>query len=92
MDEISKALAMICRQNNLTMEQLKEFYDAEFEVAEKPSEEQIDAIQMEINDSHDEWYEDVMCRDKAYYELCKEVCLKHGVKIINNPIVYTFYV
>lgn len=32
-EEISHALALICRQNNLTMEQLKEYYDAEFEVA-----------------------------------------------------------
>ena len=32
-EEISKALALICRQNNLTMEQLKEYYDAEFEAA-----------------------------------------------------------
>ena len=32
-EEISQALAVICRQNNLTMEQLKEVYDAEFEVA-----------------------------------------------------------
>lgn len=32
-EEISQALAMICRQNNLTMDQLKEYYDAEFEVA-----------------------------------------------------------
>ena len=32
-EEISQALARICRQNHLTMEQLKEYYDAEFEVA-----------------------------------------------------------
>ena len=32
-EEISHALAVICRQNNITMEQLKEVYDAEFEVA-----------------------------------------------------------
>ena len=32
-DEISKALALICRQNKLTMEQLKDYYDAEFEAA-----------------------------------------------------------
>ncbi len=32
-DEIAKMLAAICRQNNLTMDQLKEYYDAEFEVA-----------------------------------------------------------
>lgn len=32
-EEISQALALICRQNNLTMDQLKEYYDAEFEVA-----------------------------------------------------------
>ena len=32
-DEMSQALAMICRQNSITMEQLKEYYDAEFEVA-----------------------------------------------------------
>lgn len=32
-EEIAQMLAAICRQNNLTMEQLKEYYDAEFEVA-----------------------------------------------------------
>ena len=32
-DEIGQALALICRQNNVTMEQLKELYDAEFEAA-----------------------------------------------------------
>ena len=32
-EEIGKALALICRQNNLTMEQLKDYYDAEFEAA-----------------------------------------------------------
>jgi len=32
-EEIGKALAVICRQNNLTMEQLKDYYDAEFEAA-----------------------------------------------------------
>ena len=31
--EIGEALALICRQNNLTMEQLREYYDAEFEAA-----------------------------------------------------------
>ena len=31
--EIGEALALICRQNNLTMEQLKDYYDAEFEAA-----------------------------------------------------------
>ena len=32
-EEITQALAMICRQNNITMAQLQEYYDAEFEVA-----------------------------------------------------------
>ena len=32
-DEIAQALAMICRQNNMTMEQLKPYYDTEFEKA-----------------------------------------------------------
>jgi trigger factor len=32
-EEMSHALAVICRQNNMTMEQMKEYYDAEFEVA-----------------------------------------------------------
>lgn len=32
-EEISQSLAMICRQNGITMDQLKEIYDAEFEVA-----------------------------------------------------------
>ena len=72
-------------------EEYAEVY-AEFEVAEAPSDEQIDAIQMEINDSHDEWFEDVLCQDKAYYNLCKEVCLKHGLKIVDDNIVHTFYI
>jgi trigger factor len=32
-DEIAEALALICRQNDMTMEQLKPYYDAEFEKA-----------------------------------------------------------
>ena len=32
-EEIGQALALICRQNNMTMEQLKPHYDAEFEKA-----------------------------------------------------------
>ena len=32
-EEIAEALALICRQNGLTMEQLKDYYDAEFEAA-----------------------------------------------------------
>ena len=31
--EIAVACATICRQNNMTLEQLKPYYDAEFEVA-----------------------------------------------------------
>ena len=32
-EEIGQAAAMVCRQNGMTMEQLKPFYDAEFEAA-----------------------------------------------------------
>ncbi len=32
-EEIGQALALICRQNNVTMDQLRELYDAEFEAA-----------------------------------------------------------
>ena len=32
-EEIVQALQVICRQNNLTMEQLKDYYDEEFEQA-----------------------------------------------------------
>ena len=32
-DEIGQAVAVICRQNNMTLEQLKPYYDAEFEAA-----------------------------------------------------------
>ena len=32
-DEIAQALAMVCRQNDMTMEQIKPYYDAEFEKA-----------------------------------------------------------
>ena len=32
-EEIGEALALVARQNNMTVEQLKAFYDAEFEQA-----------------------------------------------------------
>ena len=32
-EEIAEAVALIARQNNMTMEQLKPYYDAEFEAA-----------------------------------------------------------
>ena len=32
-EEIGQAAAMVCRQNGMTMEQLKPYYDAEFEAA-----------------------------------------------------------
>ncbi|MBQ7802206.1 MAG: trigger factor [Oscillospiraceae bacterium] len=32
-EEIGQAVALVCRQNNMTMEQLKPYYDAEFEAA-----------------------------------------------------------
>ena len=32
-EDIGQALALICRQNNVTMEQLRDLYDAEFEAA-----------------------------------------------------------
>ena len=32
-DEIGQAVAVLCRQNNMTLEQLKPYYDAEFEAA-----------------------------------------------------------
>ena len=32
-EEIGEALAMVCRQNDMTMEQIKPYYDAEFEKA-----------------------------------------------------------
>lgn len=32
-EELAQAVALVCRQNNLTMEQLKPYYDAEFEAA-----------------------------------------------------------
>jgi trigger factor len=36
-EEIAQALAMVCRQNNMTMEQIKPYYDEEFEKALKKS-------------------------------------------------------
>ena len=35
--EIGEAIALICRQNNITVEQFKPYYDAEFEAAVKKS-------------------------------------------------------
>ena len=32
-EEIGEALAVICRQNKMTLEQLKPYYDAQFEAA-----------------------------------------------------------
>ena len=35
--EIGEAIALICRQNNITVEEFKPYYDAEFEAAVKKS-------------------------------------------------------
>ena len=32
-EEVAEAMALVCRQNNMTLEQLKPYYDAEFEAA-----------------------------------------------------------
>lgn len=64
---------------------------AEFDVDKEPTEEQCKAIEDEIYDAIDNWYEEY--EDFTYFDywgVCFEAARKH-LKIVDNPVVKTFY-
>lgn len=65
---------------------------AEFDVAEMPTEEQCKAIEDEIYEVMDKWEEDNDGDFDGfdYWGVCYEAVMKH-LKIVQNPVVKTFY-
>ena len=65
---------------------------AEFDVAEEPTDEQCKAIEDEIFEVMDNWYEesDNDFREFDYWGVCYAAVKKH-LKIIENQVVKTFY-
>jgi hypothetical protein len=69
-----------------------EDFVAEFEVASKPTEFQVDAIYNEIYKAMDEWeeeYGDFV--DFDWWDCCYNALNKH-IPIVSNPVVKTFYI
>ena len=66
---------------------------AEFDVSEVPTKEQREAIEEEISESMEQWEEEKgdFC-DFNYFACCRDACIKHGVKMVANPIVARFYI
>lgn len=64
---------------------------AEFDVAEMPTEEQCKAIEDEIYEVMDKWEEETGDFDGFdYWGVCYEAARKY-LKIVQNPVVKTFY-
>ena len=65
---------------------------AEFDVAEEPTREQCGAIGDEIFEAVDNWYEENNgdMSEFDYWGVCFEAVKKH-LKIVDNPVVKTFY-
>lgn len=65
---------------------------ATFDVAEEPTDEQCKAIEDEIFEAIDKWYEenDGDMSEFDYWGVCFEAARKH-LKIVDNPVVHTFY-
>lgn len=64
---------------------------AEFDVAEAPTEEQCEAIEDEIFAAMSEYeLENGDYEGFDYWGVCFEVVRKH-LKIVDNPVVHTFY-
>lgn len=64
---------------------------AEFEVADEPTNEQCKAIEDEVFEVMDNWYEEF--GDDTYFDywgVCFEAARKH-LKIVDNPVIHTFY-
>ena len=64
---------------------------AEFDVAEVPTEEQCKAIDDYILEEFNKWEDDYGDFEEFdYWDLCREAARKH-LKVIDNPVVKTFY-
>jgi hypothetical protein len=65
---------------------------AEFEIVKEPAEWQCIAIEKAIFKAIDEWYEenDGDFSEFDYWGVCFEVTKKY-LKIVDNPVVKTFY-
>lgn len=65
---------------------------AEFEIADEPTNEQCEAIEYEIFKAIDDWYEENNgdMNEFDYWVVCLEAARKH-LKIVDNPVVKTFY-
>ena len=65
---------------------------AEFNVAEIPTEEECRAIKDEIFDAMDSWEKDNDdFSELDMYDVCYNACKKH-LKLIESPVVKTFYI
>ena len=64
---------------------------AEFDVDKAPTKEQREAIEDEIFDAMDKyWLENGDYEGFDYWGACFEAARKH-LKLIDNPVVHTFY-
>lgn len=65
---------------------------AEFDVAEEPTEEQCKAIEAEIFEAIDTWYEenDGDFSEFDWWGVCCEAARKN-LKLVDNPVVKIFY-
>lgn len=64
---------------------------AEFDVTEMPTEEQCKIIEDEIYEAMEKWEEDNDGFEEFdYWGVCYEAVKKH-LKIVQNPVVKTFY-
>lgn len=65
---------------------------AEFEVKEEPAEWQCKAIENDIFEAIDQWYEENNgdFSEFDYWDVCFEAARKY-LKLVDNPVVHTFY-
>jgi hypothetical protein len=65
---------------------------AEFEIAEEPADWQCKAIEDEIFKAVDNWYEENNgdMSEFDYWGVCFEAAKKY-LKLVDNPVVKTFY-
>ena len=92
---MKKMKIRFCANHTYGINPEDEFADvyAEFDVAEAPTIKQIDAIYKEIDAVMECWEEenDDFC-DFNFYVCCRDACVNSGVKIVENPVVTTFYI
>lgn len=85
-----------CANQHYALNPEEEYADvyAEFDVAEVPTKEQCSSMEDYIADAMEKYSDENdgdFC-DFNYFACCKEACIKHGVKIVDNPVVATIYI